>query len=730
MINLDKSEVCFSKNTPADKHVDFCNVLRIPQVTSHSRYLGLPLIMGQRKTEAFRGILDKMWRKVNDWRCKLLSAGGREVLIKAVLQAMPVYMMSVYYVPRKIIGEMYKLISQYWWDKEEGKGISWVSKGILQKNKCDGGLGFKDLYAFNDVMLMKVGWRMMKFPGLLMSQILTAKYCKGRSIFEARLGSNPSSVWRGVMKSLKMLLDGVWWDDRGATFMWKHTSSGSFTVRSAYDVIKRNADLLKPDLGEQSDKSFVRCQSTGIGRISTSLICIGLGSSATATPRLMSKTIRDQNPFRLNKDVKLYDISELLVRELIFFFAQESTRSRHTTPFMAVKPFEKPLHILIEEKFISLLQSCATLKHLHQIHTQVIAHGMHHSEYVAPRLVSACAQLNHMPLAGRIFHQISYPNIMLCNAMLRGYLQNDLCEDVLRLFGYMKTTATVPNCFTYPVVLRSCIKISALKEGEQVYSDLTKMGFKSNSYVGTTLIDMYSKWKLTKYAHKVFTEMLEKNVVAWTSMIRGYLSVGNMDFARSLFNLAPERDVVLWNIMISGYIETGDMASAQHLFDRFPNRDVMSWNTMLNGYSTWGNIAACEKLFDEMPARNVLSWNGLIGAYVHNRLHSKVLISFKQMLSESDVLPNDATLVTVLSACSKLGALDLGKWVHVYAENNFLGMNVYVQNALIDMYAKCGVVESALGVFNIWPIGHGSTLEFSRSADPVQRLTRLTLHGM
>ncbi|CAM8926803.1 unnamed protein product [Rhodiola kirilowii] len=244
MINLDKSEVCFSKNTPADKRVDFCNVLRIPQVTSHSRYLGLPLIMGQRKTEAFRGILDKMWRKVNDWRCKLLSAGGREVLIKAVLQAMPVYMMSVYYVPRKIIGEMYKLISQYWWDKEEEKGISWVSKGILQKNKCDGGLGFKDMYAFNDVMLMKVGWRMMKFPGLLMSQILTAKYCKGRSIFEARLGSNPSSVWREVMKSVKTLLDGVWWDDRGATFMWKHTSSGSFTVRSAYDVIVVNMNCV------------------------------------------------------------------------------------------------------------------------------------------------------------------------------------------------------------------------------------------------------------------------------------------------------------------------------------------------------------------------------------------------------------------------------------------------------------------------------------------------------
>ncbi|KAL9664909.1 hypothetical protein QQ045_020318 [Rhodiola kirilowii] len=226
MINFDKSEVCFSKNTPADMRVDICNVLRIPQVNSHSRYLGLPLVMGQRKTEAFRGILEKNVEK-----------GER----------------------------LEELISQYWWDKKEDReGVSWISKGVLQKNKCDGGLGFKDLYTFNDAMLMKIGWRMMKFPCLLMSQILAAKYCKGRSIFEDRMGGNPSPVWRGVMKSLRTLLDSVLWDERGATFIWKHTSSGSFSVRSAYDIIKRNEDLSKPGFGEQSDKSTVRLASNSL----------------------------------------------------------------------------------------------------------------------------------------------------------------------------------------------------------------------------------------------------------------------------------------------------------------------------------------------------------------------------------------------------------------------------------------------------------------------------------
>ncbi|WRX28052.1 Pentatricopeptide repeat - like 10 [Theobroma cacao] len=69
------------------------------------------------------------------------------------------------------------------------------------------------------------------------------------------------------------------------------------------------------------------------------------------------------------------------------------------------------------------------------------------------------------------------------------------------------------------------------------------------------------------------------------------------------------------------------------------------------------------------------------------------------MLIDGNVLPNDATLVTVLSACAKLGALDLGKWVHVYAENNGYKGNVYVGNALIDLYAKCGMIKNAVDMF-------------------------------
>lgn len=283
--------------------------------------------------------------------------------------------------------------------------------------------------------------------------------------------------------------------------------------------------------------------------------------------------------------------------------------------------------------------------------------------------------------------------------MFRGYAQSESYREVVFLFFQMKGTDIRPNCFTFPVVLKSCGKINALIEGEQVHCFLIKCGFRGNPFVGTTLIDMYSAGGTVGDAYKIFCEMFERNVVAWTSMINGYILSADLVSARRLFDLAPERDVVLWNIMVSGYIEGGDMVEARKLFNEMPNRDVMFWNTVLKGYATNGNVEALEGLFEEMPERNIFSWNALIGGYAHNGLFFEVLGSFKRMLSESDVPPNDATLVTVLSACARLGALDLGKWVHVYAESSGLKGNVYVGNALMDMYAKCGIIENAISVF-------------------------------
>lgn len=304
-----------------------------------------------------------------------------------------------------------------------------------------------------------------------------------------------------------------------------------------------------------------------------------------------------------------------------------------------------------------------------------------------------------MDYARKVFDQIPEPNFALWNAMSRGYAKNEKNREVLVLFSRMKSLDIVPNCFTFPVVIKSCGRINALVEGEEVHCVVIKCGFRANPFIGTTLIEMYASGGAIGAAYKVFGEMYERNVVAWTSMINGFILCHDMVSARRLFDLAPERDIVLWNTMISGYIELGDMLTSRELFDKMPKHDVMSWNTMLNGYAKNGNVEACERLFEEIPERNVFSWNILVGGYARNGRFFNVLESFKRMLVEADVRPNDATIVTVLSSCARLGCLDLGKWVHVYAESIGDKGNVYIGNALIDMYAKCGLIENSVEVF-------------------------------
>ncbi|KAF5206278.1 Pentatricopeptide repeat-containing protein [Thalictrum thalictroides] len=305
-----------------------------------------------------------------------------------------------------------------------------------------------------------------------------------------------------------------------------------------------------------------------------------------------------------------------------------------------------------------------------------------------------------MVYAQRVFDRILNPNVLLWNAMFKGYSENGFYRETLVMFNQMRSKDVRPNFFTIPVVLKCCVKVSALRKGKEVHCIVIKSGFNENHFIGTNLVDVYSIEGEIESARKVFDEMPMRNVVAWTTIISGYISSGDVESARGLFDRSTDRDVIMWNIMISGYIGKGDMVTARKLFDEMGTRDVMSWNTILTGYVNNDDLEESERFFEEIPQKNVFSWNGLIAGYANKGRFFDVLRAFNKMLAESSVRPNDVTLVYVLSACSRLGALSLGKWVHVYAQSNGLKENTFVGNGLIDMYSKCGSIEIAVDIFN------------------------------
>ncbi|KAM0852926.1 hypothetical protein ACQ4PT_051435 [Festuca glaucescens] len=129
---------------------------------------------------------------------------------------------------------------------------------------------------------------------------------------------------------------------------------------------------------------------------------------------------------------------------------------------------------------------------------------------------------------------------------------------------------------------------------------------------------------------------------------------------------------------------------------------LFTQTALMNMYFVCGLAAHARRVFDEMKARDVVAWTGMVSGYVDSGMHPQAVEVFQEMRGgEEAVGPNGATVVSVASACAGLGSLEYAKWLHGYVEKVGLENRVIVTNALMDMYGKCGGLESARALFNL-----------------------------
>lgn len=211
MINKDKSAVMFSQNTSRAKKEEFMRELNLQRETVNDRYLGLPVYIGRSKMGVFAYLKDRIWQRIQGWKEKL-SRTGKEVLIKAVAQAIPTFAMGCFDLTKDICEQISKMIARYWWSNQEKENkMYWLSWEKLTEPKWAGGLGFRDIHAFNLAMLAKQGWRLIQNPESLCAQVLKAKYYPSGNIFSAKKCANMSYTWRSICRGLLTLRDGMIW---------------------------------------------------------------------------------------------------------------------------------------------------------------------------------------------------------------------------------------------------------------------------------------------------------------------------------------------------------------------------------------------------------------------------------------------------------------------------------------------------------------------------------------
>ncbi|XP_057861159.2 uncharacterized protein LOC131069670 [Cryptomeria japonica] len=356
-------------------------------------------------------------------------------------------------------------------------------------------------------------------------------------------------------------------------------------------------------------------------------------------------------------------------------------------------------------------------------------------------LIFGYLKCGRVQVARDLFDKIPEKNVISWTTMIAGYVHNGLYHEVLTLFDQMQETDMKPNRVTVLRVITACAHLAALQKGKEIHDYATKSGLEADASVVTALINMYAKCGRINDSCSVFDKMPQRNNLTWNAMIRGYARDGPYNEAIQLYyqmqqegvtpdnytfpvvlkacasllaleegkeihhqirRIGLESDIYVAAALIDMYAKCGSLDDARQVFDKMPTRDVVSWNVLISGYLKSGRIQVARHLFDKIPERNVISWTTMIAGYVQNGLFHEALILFDQM-QETDMKPNRVTLVSVLPACAHLAALQKGKEIHDYATRSGLQADASVVTALINMYAKCGRINVARGLFDKMP---------------------------
>ncbi|MCL7037547.1 hypothetical protein MKW94_026168 [Papaver nudicaule] len=400
---------------------------------------------------------------------------------------------------------------------------------------------------------------------------------------------------------------------------------------------------------------------------------------------------------------------------------------------------------MLQTQFQLLLENCKSVEEVNPILSRFVVSGLIRHPFYLCKLVEvlALSQNCTLLLYSRLLlehqshafqgeedlHMAPSTATFLWNTIIRGYSRSRFPQHGIMTYSKMLRSSSKPDNFTFPILVKAA---TSKQEGMQVHGQIVSNGFEFNIFVVNTVLNMYTvfgdlksaqrlfeispnldivsrntlidgyvKSGAVELARSLFDEMTERNEISWTTMISGYAKSGKMDIAQSLFDRMPiRRSPVTWNSMISGYAKCGFLTLARKMFDEMPLRNIASWNAMISSYAQSGEVKLARSLFDKMPEKDVISWSCMISGYAQNGHGRDALGLFEEMVqSKNRTRPNEVTLVSVLSVCGNLVALDQGKWVHTYIERNGMRLSDNLGAALVDMYAKCGCVGTAVEIF-------------------------------
>ncbi|KAK9692269.1 hypothetical protein RND81_09G252800 [Saponaria officinalis] len=391
-----------------------------------------------------------------------------------------------------------------------------------------------------------------------------------------------------------------------------------------------------------------------------------------------------------------------------------------------------------DHTFPSLLKACAdfcSVEKGKEAHGFSIKVGFDKDVCLGNTLMLFYSGCSDLGSARKVFDEMPERDVVSWNTMIGALSGHGTSEQAVGLFLKMKIEGGfLPNGVSVVSVLPACAELKDEVVARVVQGYVVKVGLICQVRVGNVFIDVYGKCGNMKSSLQVFDEMEEKNAVSWNAVITSLVHTKCYNEALCMFRSMIDAKVVLDGVTISSmlpvvveleYFDAGKEIHGVSIRKELDS-DLFILNSLLDMYSKSGDLAKASSVFSKMSVRNVVTWNTMVANFARNKneLAAIGLVTEMQALGET---PNSVTFTNVLPACARIGALASGKEIHARCIRNGAVFDIFVSNALIDMYTKCGFLDLAQNVFdtslrdqvsyNTLIVGYSQTIHCLRSLD-------------
>ncbi|KAL4355256.1 hypothetical protein GQ457_06G015990 [Hibiscus cannabinus] len=441
-------------------------------------------------------------------------------------------------------------------------------------------------------------------------------------------------------------------------------------------------------------------------RIHSKIITLGLENSSFFSGKLISKYAQFKDPnssfsvfHQVSPSANVYQWNSI-IRAL--------THNGLFSKALAFYSQMRKLDVLPDKcTFPSVINSCAALVDIEigqVVHQNVLKMDLSSDLYVGNALVDMYARFGCLDEALKMFDGMPERDVVSWNSLISGYSANGYWAEALGIYRMARIEGIVPDSFTVSSVLPACGGLVNVKEGELVHCLVEKMGLHNDVVVSNGLLSMYFKFNRLVDARKIFDEMVVRDTVTWNTLICGYSQMelykeSTVLFLRMVNKFKPDLLTITSVLRACGHLHDLEFGKFIHEYMKKSGfqSDVTADNILIDMYAKCGDLPASREVFDRMVCRDSVSWNSMINCYIQYVNYDEALKLAKSM--KVDLKVDSITCVMLLSVSTQLAEKDLGKEIHCDVVKLGFDSDLIVNNSMVDMYAKCGLLSESLKIF-------------------------------